>query len=226
MPRSWLRRRALWIPASGPKAPPRHFSAKYAARVRTIALSPVISESEPSAARPGRSNPPHGAAFKRARDCGAGLQLLIWQRWHSERPDLAARNLHPVPVELSHDEPVEALVVGAAILAQEPERLLLADEKAAHAVGAVVDAGGVTTQCDVASELVDLVAEGEGGAAPGLERRAVRRDLDRMRQDVIGVEEGFEDRGAGACVAGVGRGIGGVCGTSLGEGQRQQACPM
>src|SRR5262245_15334207 len=59
-------------------------------------------------------------SVKRARDCD--LQLLTWQQWHSERPDLAARDLHLVPVELSHDEAVEALVVGAAIIAQETER--------------------------------------------------------------------------------------------------------
>jgi hypothetical protein len=43
---------------------------------------------------------------------------------------------------------------------------LLADEEAADAVGAVVDAGGVAAERDVAGELVDLVAEGETGAAP------------------------------------------------------------
>ena len=74
------------------------------------------------------------------------------------------------------------LVESAAMVAQEPERLLLADEKAADAVGAVVDAGGVAAQRDVAGELVDLVAEGETGAAPRVQRRAVRRGLDRMRQ--------------------------------------------
>src|SRR5262245_62649015 len=109
-------------------------------------------------------------SLKRVRDCD--LQLLIWQHSHSERLGLAARDLHLLPVELSHDEAIEALVVGAAIVAQEPERLLLADEEAAHAVGAVVDAGGVATERDVGGELVDLVAEGEPGAAPGLQRRA------------------------------------------------------
>ena len=34
-------------------------------------------------------------------------------------------------VELSHDKPVELLVVSAAVVSQEPERLLLADEEAA-----------------------------------------------------------------------------------------------
>src|SRR5262249_2473615 len=106
-------------------------------------------------------------SVKRARDCD--LQLLIWQQSHSERPDLAPRDLHLLPVELSHDEAVEALVVGAAMVAQESERLLLADEEAADAVGAVVDAGGVAER-DVAGELVDFVAEGETGAAPRIQR--------------------------------------------------------
>src|SRR5262249_56529127 len=153
------------------------------------------------------------------------LQLLTWQQWHSERPNLAARDLHLVPVELSHDEAVEALVVSAAIVAQEPERLLLADEKAADAVGAVVDAGGVAAERDVAGELVDLVAEGETGAAPRIQRRAVRARLDRPRQDVVGVEERFEDRGAGARIAGMGGGIGWMRGTFFGEGQRQAPGP-
>jgi hypothetical protein len=98
--------------------------------------------------------------------CAHGAASSVWQQSHSERPDLAARDLHLLAVELSHDEAVEALVVGAAIVAQEPERLLLANEEAADAVGAVVDAGGVAAQRDVAGELVDLVAEGETGAAP------------------------------------------------------------
>src|SRR5262245_21920739 len=98
-------------------------------------------------------------SVKRVRDCD--LQLLIWQQSHSERLGLAARDLHLLPVELSHDEAVEALVVGAAVDAQEPERLLLADEEAAHAVGAAVHAGGVAAERDVGGELVDLVAEGD-----------------------------------------------------------------
>src|SRR6516165_525493 len=109
----------------------------------------------------------HGAASSGRCD----LQLLIWQQSQLERPHLAARDLHLVPVELSHDEAVEALVVGAAIVAQGPERLLLADEEAAHAVGAVVHAGGVAAERDVAGELVDLVAEAETGAAPRIQRR-------------------------------------------------------
>src|SRR5262249_40759850 len=112
------------------------------------------------------------------------------------------------------------------MVAQESERLLLADEEAADAVGAVVDAGGVAAERDVAGELVDLVAEGETGAAPRIQRRAVRARLDRPRQDVVGVEERFEDRGAGARIAGMGGGIGWTRGTSLGEGERQRACPM
>src|SRR5262245_52353248 len=144
----------------------------------------------------------------------------------SETLDLAARDLYPVPAELSYNETVEALVVGAAIVAQQPERLLLADEEAADAVGAVVNASSVATERDIAGELVDLVAEGEAGAAPGLQRGAVRRGFDRTRQDVIRVEESFEDRGAGARIGSMGRRIGRVRGTSLGEGERQQACPM
>jgi len=91
------------------------------------------------------------------------------------------------------------------------------------AVRAVMHAGGVAAKRDVVGQLVDLVAEGEIGALPGVQRRAVCRGLDRPRQDVIRVEEGFEDRGAGARIAGMGRGVGRVRGTPLGEG-RPNAC--
>jgi len=37
---------------------------------------------------------------------------------HSERPDLTVQDPHPIPVELSHDEAIEALVVGATIIPQ------------------------------------------------------------------------------------------------------------
>src|SRR5262249_15941651 len=47
-------------------------------------------------------------------------------------------------------------------------------------------------------------------APPGVQRRAVWSGLDGVRQDVIRVKEGFKDRGAGACIAGVSRGIGRV----------------
>jgi hypothetical protein len=47
-----------------------------------------------------------------------------------------------------------------------------------------------------------------------------------MWQEVIRVEESFEDRGASARIGGMGRGVGRVRGTSLGEGSGQQACPM
>src|SRR5262249_48046502 len=85
---------------------------------------------------------------------------------------------------------------------------------------------GVAAKCDVVGQLVVLVAEGEIGALPGVQRRAVWSGLDGVRQDVIRVKEGFKDRGAGACIAGVSRGIGRVRGTSLREGDGQQACSL
>jgi len=88
-----------------------------------------------------------------AHDSRTDLQLLIWQQSHSERLGLAARDLHLLPVELSHDEAVEALVVGAAVVTQEPERLLLADEEAEDAVGAVVDAAASRPSAMLAASL-------------------------------------------------------------------------
>src|SRR5262245_31045439 len=144
----------------------------------------------------------------------------------SERPDLTARDLHPVPAELSYDEAVEALVLCAAVISQEPQRLLLGDEEAADAVGTVVHTGGVASERDVAGQLVDLVAEGETWAPPGLQRGAVCRGLDRPRQDVIRIEESLENSGARARIAGMGGRVRRVRGTSLGENDGQQACPM
>src|SRR5271165_6636026 len=118
--------------------------------------------------------------------------------FQSEKPNLTANDPHSVPVELSHNETIEVFVVGAAIVPQKRKCLLLADEEAADAVGAVMDPRGVAAQGDVVGQLVDLVAEGEIGAPPRLQCRTVCRGFDRMRQNVIRVEEGFEDRGAGA----------------------------
>src|SRR5262249_39138637 len=108
----------------------------------------------------------------------------------------------------------------------EPERLLLPNEEAMDAVRAVMHAGGAAAKRDVVGQLVDLVAEGEIGALPGVQRRAAWSGLAGVREHVTAVREGFKDRGAGACSAGVSRGIGGVRGTSLREGDGQQACSL
>src|SRR5262245_109604 len=110
----------------------------------------------------------------------------------SETLDLAARDLYPVPAELSYNETVEVLVVSAAIVSEEPECLLLPNEEAMDAVRAVMHAGGVAAKRDVVGQLVDLVAEGEIGALPGVQRRAVWSGLDGVRQDVIRVKEGLD----------------------------------
>ena len=89
-----------------------------------------------------------------------------------------------------------------------------------------MDAARIAAERDVAGQLVDLVAEGEYSAAPGFQRRAVCRSLNRMRKEVIHVEKGLEDRGASACIAGKGRGVGWVRGTSLWIGDGQQAGPI
>ena len=89
-----------------------------------------------------------------------------------------------------------------------------------------MNASGIASKRDVAGQLVNLVSEGESGAPSELPRGAVCRGLYRVRQNVIRVEEGFEDRGAGACITGMGRGVGRVRGRSFGEGDRQQAGPM
>src|SRR5262245_36912183 len=129
-------------------------------------------------------------------------------------------------LSLSHEEAVEALVVRAAVVSQEPQRLLFADKEAADAVGTVVHTRGVASERDVARQLVDLVAQGETWAPPGLQRGAVCRGLDRPRQNVIRIEESLENSGARARIAGMGGRVRRVRGTSLGEDDGQQACPM
>src|SRR5262249_22563223 len=64
-----------------------------------------------------------------------------------------------VPVEFPDDETVEALVVRAAVVSQEPKRLLFADDEAQDTVGAVVNARGIATERNVVGELVDFVAK-------------------------------------------------------------------
>jgi hypothetical protein len=89
-----------------------------------------------------------------------------------------------------------------------------------------MDPSGIAAERDVAGQFVDLVAEGEISAAPRFQRRAVCPGLDRVRQDVIRIEEGFQDRGAGPRIASVSRGVRGVSRTSLGKGDGQQPAPM
>ena len=64
------------------------------------------------------------------------------------------------------------LVVGAAVVSQKPERLLLADKEAADTVGPVVDAGGIASKRDVAGQLVDL--EAAASETPGIEFVSLR----------------------------------------------------
>src|SRR5215469_7715872 len=71
-----------------------------------------------------------------------------WPDRRLKRTDLTASDSHPLPAELPYDEAVETLVVGAAIIPQEPERLLLADEQAAQTVGAVMDASSIAAKRD------------------------------------------------------------------------------
>jgi len=139
-----------------------------------------------------------------------GVSAIATHEWPDrrlKRTDFTASDSHLLPAELPHDEAVETLVVGAAIVPQEPERLLLADKQAADTVGAVMDASSIAAKRDVAGQLVDLIAEGERGATPEFPRRAICRGLHRVWQNVIGIEKGFEDRGASACIAGMGRGV-------------------
>jgi hypothetical protein len=75
------------------------------------------------------------------------------------------------------------LVVSAAIVSEEPERLLLPNEEAMDTVRAVMQAGGVAAKRDVVGKLFNFVAEGDG-ALPGVQRRTVWSSLDVVRQDV------------------------------------------
>ena len=67
-----------------------------------------------------------------------------------------------------------------------------------------MNAGGVTTECDITGELVDFVPKGKAGTAPWLQRQPICRSLNRTRQDVVAVEEGFQDGSARTRIAGIG----------------------
>ena len=85
-----------------------------------------------------------------------------------------------------------------------------------------MNAGSIAAERNVAGQFVDLIAERQAGSAPRLQGGTVRRGLEGMRQDIVNIEEGLQDRGAGACVARMGRGVGWVRGTSLWIGDGQQ----
>ena len=109
-------------------------------------------------------------------------------------------------VELPNDKAVKVLGVSETVVAQQAECLLLTYEQAANTVRAIMHTGSVTTECNVARQLIDLIAESETNSAPRLQRQAVGASLNRALKDVIGIKECFEDSGASAGIAGVGRG--------------------
>src|SRR5215470_15396346 len=80
--------------------------------------------------------------------------------WLLERPDLSGHDFYLFAAEFPYDKAVEAFVVRAAVVAQKPDCLLLANRETVDAVGAVVHAGGVATESDVAGELIDFVPKG------------------------------------------------------------------
>src|SRR5436305_8136851 len=77
------------------------------------------------------------------------------------------------------EEAVAVLVVGRAVVAQDADRDLLAQEHRLERVRPPVDAGDVAAGGDVRGDLVELAADGQGRAAVGDEREAVRAHLDR-----------------------------------------------
>ena len=95
-----------------------------------------------------------------------------------EKCDFAIDNLYLIPVEFFHNEAIEPLIVGAAIVSQEPESLLLANEKAADAVGTVMNAGGIAAKSNVAGQFLDLVTQSEVSTVPPL--LAVHQVMDRF----------------------------------------------
>src|SRR5215471_16621651 len=77
-----------------------------------------------------------------------------------ERPGLSGRDFYLLAAELPYDKAVEAFIVRAAVVAQKPDCLLLANKETVDAIGAVVHAGGVATKSNVAGELIDFVPKG------------------------------------------------------------------
>src|SRR5262245_3959550 len=83
--------------------------------------------------------------------------------------DGAIRNKHLAAVEPSEHEAVEALAVSAAVIRKQPNCDRLSELEAFHAVGAEMHTGGIASERDIARKLVDLGAQHERLAAPGLE---------------------------------------------------------
>src|SRR5262249_4433915 len=135
------------------------------------------------AAEPATRNSPTRAGARRgyADDMGVRINELP-----PSRHNLAAGNLNLFPVEFRQDEALEALAVGAAVVAQQADGLLLPDEQALDTVGAVMDARSVAAERDIARQLVNLVPEGQRLALPRIQGRAVGLRLHRF-----GDGEGF-----------------------------------
>src|SRR5262249_46304474 len=81
-------------------------------------------------------------------------------RWLLERPDLSDHDFYLFATEFPYDKAVETFVVRAAVVAQKPDSLLLANHETVDTVGAVVHAGGVATESNVTGELIDFVPKG------------------------------------------------------------------
>src|SRR5262252_3798017 len=92
-----------------------------------------------------------------ARGLQADFQIFPWLL---KRPDFSGHDFYLFAAERPYDKAVEAFVVRAAVVAQKPDCLLLANKETVDAIGAVVHAGGVATESNVAGELIDLVPKG------------------------------------------------------------------
>ena len=126
-------------------------------------------------------------------------------------------NLDLPSVEASQDETRETLVVGATVIAEDPDRLPLPDEQALGAVGSKMHPRRIAPQRDVAGQLGDLAPERERVPIPRFPARAVGGRLNGFRDGEILVEERLEDGRAGAGVGGVGSRVRRVRGAALGE---------
>ena len=69
-------------------------------------------------------------------------------------------------VKLGQAEPVEVFVQGAGVILQQRDGLLLTCQQSVDAIGAIVHAGRVAGERDIAGQLIELAADGQVRSGP------------------------------------------------------------
>ena len=76
-------------------------------------------------------------------------------------------------VESPEDKTIEPLSIGTAVVTKQTDGMRLSQSEPLRTVRAVVNAGGVTTERDVAREFIDFIPEVQAGPRPRIQRQAI-----------------------------------------------------